>query len=44
MVGNNIVLYVSDLAPSDHHLFLQLRKQLDGQCNDTDDDVKTAVM
>ncbi|KAJ4447515.1 hypothetical protein ANN_09522 [Periplaneta americana] len=32
-----------DLAPSDFHLFLHLKKFLGGQCFDGDDEVKTAV-
>lgn len=35
--------YSPDLAPSDYHLFLYLKKHLGGQRHDDDDDVKTAV-
>ncbi|KAG8242562.1 hypothetical protein J6590_062460 [Homalodisca vitripennis] len=32
-----------DLAPSDYHLFLHMKRELGGQRFETDDEVKTAV-
>jgi histone-lysine N-methyltransferase SETMAR len=44
LAGNNsITPYSPDLAPSDFHLFLRLKKFLSGQCFFNDDDVKEAV-
>ncbi|KAJ4429615.1 hypothetical protein ANN_21801 [Periplaneta americana] len=39
----NVALKRPDLAPSDFHLFLHLKKFLGGQRFDGDDEVKTAV-
>ena len=36
-------LYSPDLAPSDYHLFLRLKKFLGGKWFDDDDDLKDAV-
>ncbi|CAH1725891.1 unnamed protein product [Aphis gossypii] len=35
--------YSPDLAPSDYHLFLNLKKHLGGKWLDTDEEVKTEV-
>ena len=37
-------LYSSDLAPSDFHLFLHLRKHFAGKMLDDDDEVQEDVM
>ncbi|KAJ4451734.1 hypothetical protein ANN_03205 [Periplaneta americana] len=45
LAGNKLTIptYRPDLAPSDFHLFLHLKKFLGGQRFDGDDEVKTAV-